>query len=116
MANWYFMGTRFIDTGYNDPASWASSYDITELYQARAYYAGGTISNDGVSNGTKVGNFKIVATPMWGTDAYKGVAPPGAANNNRVFIKLDFYLTDVHASILAATFKVTSVVWGLYRA
>ncbi len=110
------MGTRFVDTGYNDPVAWAGAHPIAELYAARAYYAGGNVAGNNLPAGSYLGNFKIEATPCWATDAY--IAPAAAGvNNNRIYLKLDFYFFDWNGSLSQfATVRVTSVNWSLYRA
>lgn len=112
---WFRAGTKFIDTGYNDPVAWDRNYAVAEIYGARVYYAGGGSNSSGLDPGQWAGNWKIEAVPLWATDVYHLVAPPGVANNNRIFIRCDFYLFDPQGSLVGGYRYCDAVYWALYR-
>lgn len=110
----YYLGSFFIDTGYNDPVSWNTSLDITELYTARAYVTLSQIYPNPGAN-VYIGVYGIRCTPTWSTTHY--VTPAANTPTSRVYLKCEVWINNPIGNNGSSDyqFRVDQVQWGLYR-
>jgi hypothetical protein len=112
----YYAGTFFIDTGYDDPGAWTAGLEAAEIYGARVYGASSFVHWASGSHGAGeyVGKWQIQASAVWSSKFW--IAPTGNVTpQQRVFIKVDVWLSEPLDTLAGSYQRLDSVQWTLYR-